>query len=117
MAAYTWDVVGRDRLRGCVGIASVLLNRGEWSDREALRRYQGRRLRALVEQAFRVPFYRRRFEEAGVRPGDLRSVDDLSKLPVCSRSDLNETPACDLVESGVDPAALRCHCVCIPSRL
>jgi phenylacetate-CoA ligase len=35
-----------------------------------------------------VPFYRRRFEDAGVRPGDIADFQDLNRLPLISKEDV-----------------------------
>jgi len=59
--------------------------------REALEAIQLRRLKALAERVCAlVPFYRQKFEEAGLRPGDIRSLDDLSRLPFTSKQDLRD---------------------------
>ena len=36
------------------------------------------------------PFYRRKLDEAGFRPGDIRSLEDLSRLPFATAKDLQE---------------------------
>ena len=38
-----------------------------------------------------VPYYRKKMEEKGVTPDDIKSVDDLHKLPFLSKQDLRET--------------------------
>jgi phenylacetate-CoA ligase len=59
--------------------------------REGLRALQSERLRALVRYVHeRVPFYRRALHEAGVAPDDVRSLDDLGKLPFTHKSDLRD---------------------------
>jgi phenylacetate-CoA ligase len=56
---------------------------------EELRRFQEERLRAIVRHAYKyVPFYRRRWKEVGVRPEDVKTVEDLRKLPVITRQDV-----------------------------
>src|SRR5262249_13664145 len=58
---------------------------------EALRDLQERRLRALLDHAYRnCPFYRERFERAGLVPGDVRRLEDLRALPVLEKQDLQE---------------------------
>lgn len=37
-----------------------------------------------------VPFYKRKFDELGIKPEDIRSVDDLSKLPFTTKQDLRD---------------------------
>ena len=50
------------------------------------RALQERQIRRLVDHAWRsVPFYRRLWEEAGFRPGDLRSREDLGRIPLTDR--------------------------------
>ena len=48
-------------------------------------------LRWTVTHAWRnSPFYRRRFEEAGVAPGDIRSLADIERLPFTTANDLRD---------------------------
>jgi phenylacetate-CoA ligase len=63
----------------------------ETLDRSALTRLQLERLQATVARvADRVPFYRRRFEEGGVAPERIRSLDDVRRLPFTTNADLRE---------------------------
>lgn len=64
----------------------------ETLSREAMRELQGERLHATVKHNYEnVPFYKAKFEEKGLTPDDIRSVDDLSKLPFTLKSDLRDT--------------------------
>ncbi|HZL85552.1 MAG TPA: phenylacetate--CoA ligase family protein [Candidatus Krumholzibacteria bacterium] len=50
---------------------------------------QWRALQAIVRHAWQEsPFYRRRFGEAGFEPGDLRTWDDLRRLPILTKQDV-----------------------------
>ena len=63
----------------------------ETMPRDRLRALQSERLRALVAYVYeRVPFYRERFDDAGVSPADIQSVDDLGRLPFTRKSDLRD---------------------------
>jgi phenylacetate-CoA ligase len=63
----------------------------ELAPRDALRQLQGKRLRELVARvADRVPMYRDRLAEAGVRAADIATVDDVTKLPITRKSDLRD---------------------------
>jgi len=53
-----------------------------------LRDLQQRRLRWTVNQAYKVPFYQRLLGDASVRPGDIRTLSDLGKLPFTGKRDL-----------------------------
>lgn len=56
--------------------------------RDELRARQEARFASAMAFAWKVPFYQRHWGKAGIEPGDIRSLDDLSKLPVYSKSDL-----------------------------
>ena len=64
----------------------------ECMDRERLRALQGERLRAVVKREYEnVPLYRERMDEKGVKPADIRTVDDLQYLPFMEKTDLRDT--------------------------
>jgi phenylacetate-CoA ligase len=57
--------------------------------RDRLRALQDERARDLARYVYeRVPFYRRRMDEAGVMPGAVHGVEDLAKLPLTRKDDL-----------------------------
>ncbi len=63
----------------------------ETASREQIRAWQDERLVAQVRHVWdHVPYYRKKMEEKGVRPEDIRGVDDLAKLPFLSKADLRE---------------------------
>ena len=53
-------------------------------------RTRDRRVQALMKRAFEIPFYKRRFRQAGVMPEDIRTGEDLAKLPLLTKDDLRE---------------------------
>ncbi|AKX93266.1 phenylacetate-coenzyme A ligase [Moorella thermoacetica] len=56
-----------------------------------LQELQLERLQATVRRAFfDVPFYRRAFQEIGLEPGDIKSLDDLQRLPFTTKQDLRD---------------------------
>ena len=60
-------------------------------DRESLRKLQGERLANIVKHTYEnVEFYRKRMDEAGVKPSDIRSIDAISKLPFMQKQDLRD---------------------------
>ncbi|HOV37836.1 MAG TPA: phenylacetate--CoA ligase, partial [Spirochaetales bacterium] len=49
-------------------------------------------LKNLVERVYeRVPFYRKKFQEAGITPQDIRNLEDIQKIPFTTKDDLRET--------------------------
>ncbi|MEM3551492.1 MAG: phenylacetate--CoA ligase family protein [Candidatus Bathyarchaeia archaeon] len=68
------------------------LRRLYW-DEQKLRRYQEKRLRAVVRYAYEhVPFYHQKFRKAGVKPDDIKCLEDLPKLPLVKKSELRQVP-------------------------
>lgn len=58
---------------------------------DELRALQLERLQASVRRAYEnVPHYRKSFDEAGVHPDDITSLDDIRKLPFTRKSDLRD---------------------------
>ena len=59
--------------------------------REEMRQLQLARLQATVDRVYNtMPFYRQRLDEAGVRPEDVRSLDDVRRLPFLTKHDLRD---------------------------
>lgn len=48
------------------------------------------RLRRLIKKAYKMDFYRKRFDSTGVKPRDIRTVDDLTKLPILTKKEYRE---------------------------
>ena len=58
----------------------------------ALRALQLERLQWTLQHAYDdVPHYRRKFDAAGVKPGDCRSLEDLARFPFTTKADLRDT--------------------------
>ena len=59
--------------------------------REDMKKLQDERLVAQVKHVWdNVPYYRKKMEEKGVTPDDIKSTDDLHKLPFLSKADLRD---------------------------
>jgi len=70
---------------------------------------QLRQLRALLAHAeARVPYYRELFKSLGFRSGDVRSLDDFSKLPVLTKDIIRERQR-DLIRDDVPLESLAQH--------
>jgi phenylacetate-CoA ligase len=64
----------------------------ETMSREELEKVQTERLQKTVERVYRnVPFYKEKFNQAGVKPEDIQSIRDLPKLPFTVKQDLRDT--------------------------
>lgn len=82
-------LLARERYGGRYAEFRDMLRRTEWLSHEELCAYQDEQLRLMVEHAYEtVPFYRRRFSEARLKPADIRSRADLPKLPLLTKNDI-----------------------------
>jgi len=58
-----------------------------------LRKLQEQRLQELVAYAYeKTKFYKRKFDEAGVKPSDINTIDDLKKLPLIEDDEIRNAP-------------------------
>ena len=58
---------------------------------EDKRNLQGDRLRKLVDRVYHnTPFYRRKMQEMDIMPADIKTVDDIVKLPFTTKQDLRD---------------------------
>ena len=63
----------------------------ECASREQIRAWQDERLVNTVHRVYKnVPYYRNLMEKKGVTPDDIKSVDDLHKLPFLTKDDLRD---------------------------
>jgi phenylacetate-CoA ligase len=63
----------------------------EHASTDELRALQLQRLKAAVALAYeRVPHYRKKFEAAGVHPGDLEQLSDIARFPFTTKDDLRQ---------------------------
>ncbi|MDR2753149.1 MAG: phenylacetate--CoA ligase, partial [Oscillospiraceae bacterium] len=63
----------------------------ETASRDYLHAIQSAQLLQMVQNCYaNVPFYRRKFDEMGLLPGDIHSIDDLHKLPFTVKQDLRD---------------------------
>lgn len=82
----------------------------ETLSREKLRHLQTERLIHQVQYLHaRVPFYRKKFEEAGVQPGSIKSMEDIHRIPFTKKSDLRDNYPFALFAVPQDEIA-RIHC-------
>ncbi|MBB1117464.1 phenylacetate--CoA ligase family protein [Stenotrophomonas sp. W1S232] len=56
--------------------------------REQLRAEQNEKFLRCVARAWQIPFYQRLWGNAGIKPEDIRSLDDITKLPVFGKHEI-----------------------------
>ena len=63
----------------------------ETMSRAEIEKLQLERLQATVAHCMNSPFYKARFEKEGLKPEDIKTLDDLRKIPFTTKQDLRET--------------------------
>jgi phenylacetate-CoA ligase len=56
--------------------------------RDELHARQDRDFQRLLQRAWQIPFYQKLYAAAGIEPGDIRALEDISKLPVFGKTEL-----------------------------
>ena len=63
--------------------------RNQWLTPDAIEALRWRKLKALLDYCYReVPYYRRRWDEAGLPPERIGSLTDFARLPVLTKADI-----------------------------
>ena len=63
----------------------------ETMSRPEIEKLQLERLQRVVKHCMNSPFYKKRFEEINLKPEDIKSLDDLKKIPFTTKQDLRDT--------------------------
>ncbi|MBY0520874.1 MAG: phenylacetate--CoA ligase family protein [Sphingomonas sp.] len=76
--------------------------------RDGLRAVQERQFAKLMRRGWEIPFYQRLWGAKGIEPGDIRGLDDITRLPVYDKTDLMASVAAsppygDFAGRGTDP--------------
>ncbi|WP_374669175.1 phenylacetate--CoA ligase family protein [Ramlibacter sp.] len=69
-------------------LGDAFMTRFKGMSRDELRALQDARFRKVVAFAWKTPFYQRLWGARGIEPGDIRGLDDITKLPTYSKEDL-----------------------------
>lgn len=79
------------------------LSRAQWLKPTDLDKIQRKRLKALLKHAYEnVPLYHEKFDSAGVKPDEINSVDDLSKLPFTTKSEIKSGMPDKVIAKGYE---------------
>ena len=63
----------------------------EQMGRDEMSALQLDRLKKIVKYAYeRVPFYKKKFDEIGLKPEDIKTLEDISKIPYTTKTDLRD---------------------------
>jgi phenylacetate-CoA ligase len=69
---------------------------------------QNRKLRALVKHSYmNVPYYRNLFQKVNLDPDEIKTIDDLRKIPITRKKDIIDLPVEEITASNITVD----HCV------
>ena len=86
-----------DQIRKMSGFIRYVINyrylveyrKNQWLKTPELERIQEKKLRAIISHAYHnVPFYHKLFDSVGVKTDDIKTVDDLSRIPIITKSQI-----------------------------
>jgi len=65
--------------------------KNEAISRDELQGLQLSRLQATLERAYsKIPFYKKKFDKAGIKPADIKNLSDLTSVPFTTKDDLRD---------------------------
>lgn len=75
----------------------------QWLKTSELEEIQRKMLRKIVKHAYEnVPFYHQKFRSVGIISDDIKTVDDLKKIPITTKQELRDNFPESIVAKGVD---------------
>jgi phenylacetate-CoA ligase len=67
------------------------LSRNQWLGPAELRRLQEKRLKEIINHAYNnVPLYKEKFDAQGVNPEDIRSLEDIQRVPFTTKEEVRD---------------------------
>jgi phenylacetate-coenzyme A ligase PaaK-like adenylate-forming protein len=79
------------------------LRRNVWLSEEELRQIQDLKLKKLIKYAYEnVIYYRKLLDSVGTKPEDIKSAEDLPKIPITTKDTIKNTPIYELLAKRVD---------------
>src|SRR4030067_145534 len=83
------------------------LRREQWLSIDELRAIQLKQLKKMARHAYtNVPYYRRLFDSIGFKPEDIKTLEDIKKIPITRKADLKSFLASELLSENVSPVNL-----------
>lgn len=79
------------------------LKESQWLTPADVKRLQERKLRKMIHHAYHhVAYYRDRMDQLGLKPTDIRTIEDLPKLPLLTKADVRQNLFFDLFSDNHD---------------
>jgi len=90
---------------GAVNAFRLLMQarKNQWLKPSELEELQAKRLRAMIKHAYdNTIYYHRTFKESGITPDDIRSPEDLKKIPITSKDDVQKYGLTEMTSHGLN---------------
>src|SRR4030042_2156012 len=89
----------------------IRLNNNHGKTREGFARMQFSKLERIIKYAIdKVPYYNRMFKSAGISHEDIRSLDDIEKMPILEKETIQSLPVVDFISKDFDINNLHGKC-------
>ncbi|MFC1809705.1 hypothetical protein ACFL3D_06315, partial [Candidatus Omnitrophota bacterium] len=89
-AKLIWPIINGRRKAVSMDYSEKII-RSQFNNQSLILNKQLENIRALCEYAYNnTVFYKQSFQKAGLKPGDIKSIEDFSRLPVITREELNK---------------------------
>ncbi|MFX0195623.1 MAG: phenylacetate--CoA ligase family protein, partial [Candidatus Hodarchaeota archaeon] len=76
----------------------------QWWTRDKLEKVQLKKLKALIYFSYNhVKFYKKKMRRVGVTPYDIRTIEDLDKIPVTTKSEIRSASLSDILSTPFTP--------------
>jgi phenylacetate-CoA ligase len=78
------------------------LKKNQWKSPQAIKKIQEKKLKKLITHAYqKVPYYRRLFNANQIKPEDINSLEDLKKIPLTTKPQLQKLPLKEKMAQGL----------------
>ena len=79
------------------------LRRNQWLSEQKLAEIQQGKLKAIIKHSYEnVPYYRKIFDSVRVKPKDIKSIEDLFKIPITTKPTLQSLPLTEITAKNVN---------------
>jgi len=79
------------------------LRRNIWLSEAELREIQELKLKKIIKHAYEnVTYYRKLFDSVELKPEDIKSLEDLPKIPITTKDKIKNTSVDELLTKGID---------------
>ncbi len=79
------------------------LRKNQWLEQKELEKIREKKLRATIKFAYEeVPFYHKKLDAAGIKPYNIKTMEDLTKIPLTTKSEIHNTPISEVVANNAN---------------